>query len=103
MTETTAGTNRRQHERKETELRGTLLVNGSSVACDVLDISAGGGRLRSVEPLDHDGALTLRIEGFGEFPGDIAWKRGQSLGMRFRDDPEKVAEVLTAILVYQGS
>ena len=93
----------REHDRRQTELQGTLVIEGRIVDCDILNISAGGGRVRSTEAFTHDGALTLHIEGFGEFAGNIAWRRGEIMGMKFHDDPEKVAETLMAILLYKAS
>ena len=91
---------KRKFVRTETSLRGTLTLEGKSVDCEIVDISAGGGKLRSDEPLDRGRAVTLSIAEFGDFTGDIAWRSSNMMGIRFRGDPELIAETLTAIVVY---
>lgn len=72
---------------------GRLGVGGRSAACRVLNISAFGAGVRLLEPLIFETAVNLRIERFGDFPSDVVWKKGEVLGISFRDDPEDIVQI----------
>ena len=84
---------RREHPRIAVLWSGRLHAGAKGAACRVLNISAAGAKVRLLEPLPSVPVVSLRIERFGEFPGDVIWREADFLGIRFRDDPEDIAQV----------
>ncbi len=51
--------------------------------CTVLDISPGGARLQTANPLPPRTAMLLRLNHGGEFSGKVAWQQGSVMGVAF--------------------
>ena len=64
-----------------------LLVDsdGGELPVQVLDISSGGFRLRSSEPLLEAEEIKLRVSRYGDFRAIIQWVEGFEAGGRFLD------------------
>ena len=77
---------------------GCLDVGGLTVPCEILDISVGGAKIATGEPLSHEGDLVLQVGDVAAFPGKVAWQRGCQSGIEFGVAPETVAEALPEIL-----
>jgi hypothetical protein len=76
---------KRVFRRSRTLLDGTLFMRGTSttVACWVLDVSAGGARVSCQTPLRIKTLVVLYIEGVGRFEGVTnRWSNG-FVGVRF--------------------
>lgn len=69
--------------------RPAILVDSSDVeiAVLILDISRGGFRIRSSQPLPVDELVTLRVERGAEFPAQIRWTVGRESGGAFIGPP----------------
>jgi hypothetical protein len=92
------GTNREQRDRPRTAVlwTGRLHAGAQGADCRVLNISATGAKIHLLEPLPPVPMVSLRIERFGEFPGDVIWREKDLLGIRFRDDPEDIIQIFGA-------
>ena len=88
-------TSREQRVRPRTAVLWTarLHAGAQGADCRVLNISATGAKIHLLEPLPPAPMVSLRIERFGEFPGDVIWREENLLGIRFRDDPEDIIQI----------
>ena len=88
----------RSHARRLVLLSGAVYVENRPIQCRVLDISAGGARVRVDHQFDHDNRLALMIYRFGEFPVEVAWEKDVDLGIMFIDDPNEIERIIGHIL-----
>lgn len=93
---------RRKHKRFSTFLRGTLFHGMTAVECVIDSISAGGVGIVAPRPVAAHEIVALHIEGYGMFPGQIAWRQDTRMGIRFYEDPARVAERLALAPRTQG-
>jgi hypothetical protein len=75
---------------------GQINAGSRSADCRILNISARGVKVRLLAPFEATSVVSLRIDRFGVFPGDIVWRSGDFLGISFRDDPADIAEIFGA-------
>lgn len=74
---------RRLEARRPVNARGVISAPGLEMACIIVDLSAGGMKLR----LDRGAALPRAVtvidvaEGVA-YPADVAWQKGQEAGLR---------------------
>ena len=89
------GTSREQRDSPRTAVlwTGRLHAGAQGADCRVLNISAAGAKIHLLEPLPPAPMVSLRIDRFGEFPGDVIWREEDLLGIRFRDDPEDIIQI----------
>ena len=71
-----------------------MYSQGRTVDAIVLNLSAGGAKLRLDQPAELDDRLTVSIQRFGDFPGRVAWRNELEVGVQFLDPPERVAGIL---------
>lgn len=90
--------NRRSHKRTHVLFLGHLISGDYSVPGILFDISAGGARMRIAEPLEPGSAITLRLANRHDFHVEIAWRRGQMIGLKFREAPARIAATLAGLL-----
>ena len=83
----------------------TFTVSGTIVAdCVILDISAGGAKVKFDKPLgDAEGVnlslgQRLKIAAAIDFPVEVVWQDGSVAGLRFLNDPYEVAGALEELL-----
>lgn len=96
---------RREFARESVALSGKLdLADGlSPLTCLIEDISVGGAKVHLRQELDRHvkgQGVVLHLESYGKFEGKIAWIKGERVGLRFNDNPEKTAEALIGLLSY---
>jgi hypothetical protein len=95
---------KRGFERSSTLLDGTLFMRATSttIACWVLDISAGGARVRCQTPLRPETLIVLYIDGVGRFEGVTnRWSNG-SIGIKFtcgEAKRQRLVERLNGLLI----
>jgi len=91
---------RRAEERFALGERAQCSLRDVGVACDVLDLSAGGAKLRFDEKVEaHQGTgVTLDLDGVGRLAGRIAWSARGDAGLRFGDLEPAMREALQARL-----
>lgn len=86
--------------------RQTVLVSGRLLnerlweACEVINVSVGGAKLRVWGIYCAGQELTLEIKACGRFSGLVAWVRGDEIGLKFSSDPAETAEALIALAMY---
>ena len=71
-----------------------LLCGAQVVGCRVLNVSAGGIKIRCDRAFKSADDVILKINRFGEFAGTIVWREGADLGIEFHDSPEEIIRVL---------
>jgi PilZ domain len=92
---------RRAHKRLPTCLMGSLhtkLDTQIDNLCDVVDFSAGGARVRLVDPMAEISRITLGLRHFGFFPARVVWRQGDELGLKFDLAPETVVGQMRGLL-----
>ncbi len=70
--------------------------------CRLIDISTRGARV-SIKSAPAKGTeISLLLEPFGSILADTAWVRGESVGLRFNDNPEEIGTILMGLAIYAG-
>lgn len=78
---------------------GHLHAAGTRQECVILDVSANGAKLRF--PADvamDDDFCALEVERLGIFSCDVAWKKGNRVGLCFREGLSTIANQMNAVL-----
>ncbi len=100
MNDPTDGANDRKFERKDVLFAARLYVGKDGMECEIVNISFGGAQVRVGKTLNNGDMVVLEIEPFGSFNMEVRWSDGKDTGVRFDDDPAKVAELVMAIATY---
>jgi hypothetical protein len=95
---TQTGAEQRRFTRKAVVWPGRVATEDGTLDCSVLNLSAGGARLRVVDALAPDAIVNLRIAGVGRFPARVVWRREHNVGVEFRMPPESVEAVISGPL-----
>lgn len=92
----------RRHDRTDLRLQATLVHADASLSCRIVNISAGGAKLRldDGERLPEGTGVTLEIPPFGAFPARPVWRAGEHVGIQFDGDPGAMAEVVMGLAIY---
>ena len=90
----------REFERKNILFAANLVVGGNKIDCKIINISFGGAQVRAPRTLAPKAEVTLEIDPFGTFAMEARWCRKPDAGLKFKDDSEKVAELVMAIATY---
>ena len=79
---------------------GRLHFEEIDVPCMVLNVSGEGARLRLSTPVENvDGEpVRLQIDRLGMLDGHVAWGQNDELAIEFAEDPDRVVEMLSAVL-----
>ena len=89
---------RRRYIRAATVLKARLLTRTGSIEGTVLDASLNGVKVWTNGELPVGTRVTLVLAGSVHFGGEVVWRRGETLGICFHEDPEKVATIMAALL-----
>ena len=94
----------RRFDRSELQLPARLKRGDTEYACRIVNISAGGARLRleSESQLEEGDDIALELDGLGQFPAKTVWRRDWVLGIEFGGDPETMAEVVMGLAMYSS-
>jgi len=101
----TKASERRQHGRLKTRFLGSLHPDSAAPAvnlCDVIDLSAGGARIRPVDPLPDAPMLALGLNRFGLLPAQVVWRDRDEVGLRFLQSPAEVSRVMRGLVPASG-
>jgi len=90
----------RKFQRTPVALEGTIFAAGNVQACQIMDLSAGGARLRRDNPMPLEGELFLYIKGFGRFPAQVVRNDGAQVAVRFTVENEVVMALLKGLSNY---
>jgi hypothetical protein len=93
-----SGSDRRRYIRAATVLKARLLTPQGTVDGTVLDASLNGVKIWTAGDIPVGTEVTLMLAGAVHFGGQVVWRSGTTLGLCFRDDPEKVASIMAALL-----
>ncbi len=94
------GAEHRAHARTDVLVAGRLLCRGQWAECSVVNVSAGGARLKAAGEFSPGQELCLELAACGRLEGVAAWARGGELGLRFTGDPAEVAAALIGLATY---
>ncbi len=100
MTESKNKDSRRGHKRKPVLLTAAIIVDEQRFDCQILNISAGGVKIKVAHTLNEGAKVVFDLEPFGEFVSKVVWQNGDEFGLQFEDDPEHVAEIVMSIAIY---
>ncbi|MEQ8357098.1 MAG: PilZ domain-containing protein [Kiloniellaceae bacterium] len=89
---------RRQFIRAATILKARMLTPEGAVEGTVVDASLNGVKIWTAGDVPVGSQVTLILAGTVHFGGAVVWRRGETLGLCFHDDPEKVAAIMAALL-----
>ncbi|MFQ5774671.1 MAG: PilZ domain-containing protein [Kiloniellaceae bacterium] len=89
---------RRRHKRAHVLFAACLLSGDRLAGALVRDVSAGGAKLQLTEGFDPFSAVTLRMARSVDFHVKIAWRKGNLLGLRFREGHAHIASTLAGLL-----
>jgi methyl-accepting chemotaxis protein len=94
----TADTNRRQHERFETDVHVATRTGGASESTVMLDVSRSGARLRRVAGARVDQDIVVEVDRTGDrWPGRIVHVSDDSVHVRFNQEQDIDIAALHAI------
>ena len=79
---------KRRHRRSAVIWPATVSTPDGERPCTVMNLSLGGARIKVARLPAADVALNLRIAGVGQFPGRVAWLKGDGAGVEFSIAPE---------------
>ena len=97
MSEPTNPADGRKFERKDVLFSARLQVGDKTHGCEIINISFGGAQVHLGRALKSGEKAVLEIEPFGSFDTEIRWSANGDVGIKFNDDPTKVAELVMAI------
>ena len=89
---------RRQFIRAATVLKARLVTEQATVEGTVMDASLNGVKIWVAGDVPVGSKVTLILAGSVHFGGKVAWRLGETLGICFQDEPEKVATIMAALL-----
>jgi len=82
----------RRHPRTAVFWSGTVQVGRESIDCIVLNMSAGGAKVKLFKRYPGGNSpLVLNIDRLGGYAAEVVWSQGEMIGVRFLKDPELVA------------
>jgi len=90
----------RAHARRAVCLTGRILCADGAAECAVVNVSAGGARLRAAGDFAAGLEVRLELPACGGLPAVVVWAREGELGLRFTGDPAEVACALIGLATY---
>ena len=91
---------RRTSNRHKVIFKSRIKIGTIATACEIHDISTGGARIKSSFAATPQTPVMLEIKQLGHYSALIAWAHLSELGIKFDDDPERIALALDLILKY---
>lgn len=93
----------RKTVRKRVLWKARIDIAGKTHDCAVVDLSLGGARLHLAEPVANGTHVRLILDRFGAFRAEVVWQRDRGIGLRFIDDPQRIADLLGTRLPLERS
>jgi hypothetical protein len=88
----------RRHPRFSVLWTGRIDVSSEWVECVILNISADGAKLRLYQAIDLPARFSVSVDRYGVFPAELAWREGNSAGVRFLGDTGPIAQAIAQAL-----
>jgi hypothetical protein len=80
---------RRASPRKSLVRVGVLEIGKQSFNCVIVDLSRTGAKVRTLRELRAKPTqATLHLKGIGQYAADIAWMRGNEIGLNFHAEAD---------------
>jgi hypothetical protein len=92
-----APTDNRQSKRQDCAFQAAAVIDGERIDCSIIDISTGGAKIAVRLSVERGAELALSLDKIGDLSAQVAWKSGGNVGIRFTDDPERVASAIMAL------
>lgn len=89
---------RRRYKRTHVLFSGNLVSGKRAIEGLVLDLSPNGARIQFSEPIVTNSATTLRLADSVDIDVEVAWRKDNRLGLRFREMPARVASIFAGLL-----
>ncbi len=89
---------RRRFKRAHVLMTGHLVSAKRAMEGIVLDLSANGAQIQFPEDIATDTEMTLRLAEKVDLGVEIAWRRGNRLGLRFQELPVKISSIFAGLL-----
>ena len=93
----------RKTVRKRVLWKARIEMEGVTHACAVVDLSLGGARLHLAKPVAKGTRVRLILDRFGAFRAEVVWQQDRGIGLRFTDDPRRIADLIGARLPLEGT
>jgi hypothetical protein len=93
----------RLHPRFSVLWTGRIDVSSEWVECVILNISADGAKLRLFQAIDLPARFSVSVDRYGVFPAELAWREGNSAGVRFLGDTGPIAQAIAQALPTERS
>ncbi len=84
-------------------IAGRLTAGELTIPCDVLNVSAGGVRIRSATPCAADAEMTLEVDGQAGISVKEAWRNDDLAGLRFVAPADAVTGFLRSLETVEPS
>jgi len=91
---------RRTSDRHKVIFKSRIKIGTIATTCEIHDISSGGARIKTSFTAAPQTLVTLEIKQLGYYAALIAWSHLSELGIKFKDNPERIALALNLILKY---
>lgn len=90
---------RRRHERYPLMMEAGVLIGGEALGAVIIDLSAGGAKLRlreseDIQSYDPADSIELHIPKFGGFEGKVVWKDDDYVGIMFNEDHKTLVNLI---------
>lgn len=86
-------TERRRHRRSQASAVATVNYGKVLLPCFLADISAGGARIKLLEPAQlPKGPTVLEMRQLGKLAAELVWQKGLFAGLRFAEVQAPLAD-----------
>ncbi len=94
-----AKSERRRYKRKPVVWQGKIETGDARmIACAVLNLSLGGAKIAADGAFTAGDWIKLSITRVGMIEAEIVWSDDGHVGVRFRDDPARIAAIFGGAL-----
>lgn len=89
----------RRHPRAAVFWSGAVQAGRTSVDCIVLNLSPGGAKVKLLQRFVSDGSpVVVHIDRLGSYASEVIWSEGDTMGVHFLKDPQRVAADIEKVL-----
>lgn len=85
---------RQRNPRRSVYVAARITDSERDDTCEILNISAGGAKIRIPEDADYDDEVILSIDSHGMFPARVVWREGGELGLQFAGDRARASRLV---------
>lgn len=89
---------RRRFKRAHVLFSGSLVSGDQAARGVLLNLSSNGAKVQLAEDFDPSSAVTLRLARSIDLHVQVVWRRGDRLGLAFREAPSTIGSMLAGIL-----